>query len=317
MMIKNINLIKEIIINTNNGIKTFNLSLAWIIGFWEGDGSLTIQFKPSITNKTGIQVILIWEIHQHVIDKDLLEAISIFLGSFFDIIKDKNLMSLNSNNKKLGKVEISSKVGKSDSWVYRLRISTQKDIFTTLLPILIEVKNNLLLKKRQNDLNIFIEACLFVKEGKHNSIEGLKYLQTLTKNLSNKKTYLEKYNLPDISNVSINKQSNNILGFTDSEGSFGITVYSYGKDKEKKSVNFSFKITQTGSESLFLNKLIEFFGCGKVYLTKNDALSSTELTKGYYTVYKKEDLINKIIPFFNQNKLLAPLFCPEGARSYY
>ena len=64
-------------ININN--KSFKLSLDYIMGLFEGDGSLTIQLKPNLSHKTGKQVILIFEIHQHVIDVDLLKAISVYL----------------------------------------------------------------------------------------------------------------------------------------------------------------------------------------------------------------------------------------------
>jgi hypothetical protein len=66
------------LININN--KNFNLSLDYIMGLFEGDGSFTIQLKPNLNHKTGKQVILIFEIHQHVIDIDLLKAISLYLG---------------------------------------------------------------------------------------------------------------------------------------------------------------------------------------------------------------------------------------------
>jgi hypothetical protein len=96
-------------ITINN--KIYKLSLEYILGFFEGDGSITIQFKPNKTHKTGKQIVLIFEIHQHVIDVDLLKAISIFLDC--------------------GKVEIGRKVGNPDTWVYRLRISSQYQIYAT------------------------------------------------------------------------------------------------------------------------------------------------------------------------------------------
>jgi hypothetical protein len=83
--------IRKIIVNN----KAFFLSLDWILGFFEGDGSMIIQFKPNHSHKTGKQIILIFEIHQHVIDVDLLKAISIFLNC--------------------GKVEIERKLGTPDS----------------------------------------------------------------------------------------------------------------------------------------------------------------------------------------------------------
>jgi hypothetical protein len=56
---------------------------------------MTIQFKSNKSHKTGKQIVLIFEIHQHVIDVDLLKAISIYLNC--------------------GKVEIGVKVGSPDT----------------------------------------------------------------------------------------------------------------------------------------------------------------------------------------------------------
>ena len=93
-------------ITVNN--KMYSISLEYIFGLFEGDGSITIQLKPNKSHKIGKQIILILEIHQHVIDVDLLKAVSIFLGC--------------------GTVEVGRKVGSPDTWVYRLRISRQADI---------------------------------------------------------------------------------------------------------------------------------------------------------------------------------------------
>ena len=87
-------------INTNTKIinidnKKFKLSLNYIMGLFEGDGSLTIQLKPNLSHKTGKQVILIFEIHQHVIDIDLLKAISLYLSA--------------------GKVEVGRKLGNPEN----------------------------------------------------------------------------------------------------------------------------------------------------------------------------------------------------------
>lgn len=82
---------KTIIVNN----KIFKLSLEYIFGMWEGDGSFTIQLKKNPSHKTGKQVFLIFEIHQHVIDVDFLKAISLFLNC--------------------GKVEIGKKEGRPES----------------------------------------------------------------------------------------------------------------------------------------------------------------------------------------------------------
>jgi hypothetical protein len=56
--------------------------------------------------------------------------------------------------------------------MWRLIIYTQSDVLNKLLPILLLIKNNILLNKRLHDINLFINACSLVKNGEHNSIEG-------------------------------------------------------------------------------------------------------------------------------------------------
>ena len=149
-------------ITVNN--KTYNLSLEYIFGFFEGDGSITVQFKRNKFHKMGIQIVLIFEIHQHVIDVDLLKAMSIFLGC--------------------GQVEVGRKTGSSDTWVYRLRISKQTDIFNILLPILQKVSQTMMLNKRAHDMRLFIKICEIVKIREHITEQGQITIGTLSSQLS-------------------------------------------------------------------------------------------------------------------------------------
>jgi len=174
-----INNVKKITIDN----KIYILSLEYILGLFEGDGSITIQLKPNISHKTGKQVVLIFEIHQHVIDVDLLKAISIFLDC--------------------GKVEIGRKVGAPDTWVYRLRISTQTDILNNLLPLL--QSQSMMLNKREHDIKLFVHACLLVKDKKHTNIEGQSELGTIAARLSSKLSFENKQKLPD-TNKSLNAE---------------------------------------------------------------------------------------------------------------
>ena len=128
---------KEIIINN----KIYHLSLEYILGLFEGDGSIYVQLKPNPSHKFGKQVILNWDIHQHVIDVNLLHAISKFFNC--------------------GKVEVGRKVGVEESWVYRYRISNQNDILKILLPIL--KSNDMVLNKRNHDKNLFINICELIQ----------------------------------------------------------------------------------------------------------------------------------------------------------
>ena len=231
------------IITVNNN--KYNLSLSYILGFFEGDGSCIIQLKSNSSHKTGKQVVLIFEFHQHSIDIDFLKAISIYLGC--------------------GKVEIGKKSQTKDNKeiiVYRLRISSQSEVLSILLPILEDNFNNIILKKRWNTLNLFIKACYIVKNKKHTTVEGLNEIKKLLSQFTSKLDLDEKNKLK--SNLSILNHPNKnewIRGFTDAEGSFSFTIYNVN---DKYRINFNFNIVQENLELPFLKDLIVLFGCGHV-----------------------------------------------------
>jgi hypothetical protein len=85
--------------------------------------------------------------------------------------------------------------------------------------------------------------------------------------------------------------ANRVTGITDAEGNFSFVIYS----KKLTGVNFSFSITQENTEIKFLNDLVLFFDCGQVYVGDEG--------KGRFYVNNRKDIENKIIPFFNLNKL--------------
>jgi len=220
--------------------------------------------------KTGKQIVLIFEIHQHVIDVDLLRAISIFLNC--------------------GKVEIGRKVGNPDTWVYRLRVSSQKDILNTLLPILQE--SSFMLNKRQHNWRLFLEACEMVKNKQHTSQEGQDILQSIRSQLSSQLSFEEKLKLPK-SSTPLNEKR--VTGFTDAEGHFSFIIPKNDNGNWLSPI-FSFSISQETSELDFIKSLVEFFRCGNVYTKKNTWAIL------FYSQQKK-DLTEKILPFFETNKL--------------
>ena len=259
---------KQIIVNK----KVFKLSLEYILGLFEGDGSITIQLKSNPRHKTGKQIVLIFEIHQHVIDKDLLIAISTFLGC--------------------GKVEIGRKLGAADSWTYRFRVSSQKEMFNKLLPLLRD--QSMVLKKRNNDFNLFLKACRIVEEKKHTTEIGQNEIMTLRSNYSNKLSFKSKILFPETLKPLNNEW---VTGITDAEGSFSFSINR--KENVIRGVNFVFVITQEPSELSFLTNLQKFFKCGNIY-TKIEENGKMD---GKFYVSSKEELENKIIPFFETNQL--------------
>lgn len=150
----------------------------------------------------------------------------------------------------------------------------------------------MMLQKRQNDLKLFIEAGLLVKDKKHTNIEG----QTIIANIASKlSSNLTLENKAKLSKTIFHLNNERVTGFTDAEGHFSFTIVPSKSNLNHTSVNFNFVITQEKSEIKFLNDLVKFFGCGNVF--------TDEKGGGRYVVSNKKDLANKIIPFFDSNEL--------------
>lgn len=91
-----------------------------------------------------------------------------------------------------------------------------------------------------------------------------------------------------------------IVGFTDGEGCFSVTVPKNKESKFGKTVHTTFTITQHMKDEEVLKAIQEFFGgIGKIH-KKSDSRTVLE-----YQVKAQKDLWNVIIPFFTENKLLT------------
>ena len=94
-----------------------------------------------------------------------------------------------------------------------------------------------------------------------------------------------------------------IVGFVDGEGCFTISFFKHPKLqlRLKYEVFPEFVITQGMKSKQALKKIQKFLGCGKIYLNKRHDNHHEHLLK--YVVRNREDLLTKIIPFFEQNPL--------------
>src|SRR3989338_4661255 len=87
-----------------------------------------------------------------------------------------------------------------------------------------------------------------------------------------------------------------VLGLVDGEGSFNVRINTQ-KRRAKVELKFSLKLRHQDKE--VLDELQGFFGCGKVYI-QNDKRANHSLCYRF-EVQNKKDIIEKIIPFFEQN----------------
>jgi hypothetical protein len=94
-----------------------------------------------------------------------------------------------------------------------------------------------------------------------------------------------------------------IVGFTDGEGCFSVSMFRNKTTKHGWQVFPEFVITQ-GKKSLSALELFErYFKCGKIYVNKRYDNHKENLYR--YCVRSLKDLNEKIIPFFKRNKLIT------------
>ena len=92
-----------------------------------------------------------------------------------------------------------------------------------------------------------------------------------------------------------------ISGFVDGEGCFSISIFDNPSMSSGRQVFPEFVVTQ-GERSLpALQLLQEFFGCGHIYLNRRYDNHTENLYR--YCVRSVEELVTKIVPFFQRNRL--------------
>ena len=89
---------------------------------------------------------------------------------------------------------------------------------------------------------------------------------------------------------------NYVLGLVDGEGCFNVRV---NRQRRRARVELKFSLKLRHQDKEVLNELQRFFGCGKVYI-QNDKRANHSLCYRF-EVQNKKEIIEKIIPFFEQN----------------
>jgi len=139
----------------------------------------------------------------------------------------------------------------------------------------------------------------------HFTLKGLHKIVAIKGSLNLGLSEELKTNFPKISTiekpvVAVKNQKimdpNWFSGFTSGEGCFHVRIKNSTKSKLGVQVSLLFKITQQKRDNELMKNFIDYFNCG--YINKN----STWID---YTVVKHEDLSLKIIPFFDNYKIIG------------
>jgi len=94
-----------------------------------------------------------------------------------------------------------------------------------------------------------------------------------------------------------------IVGFTDGEGCFSVSIFRNKTSRFGWQVMPEFVITQSAKSLKVLQMTQKYFGCGKIFINKRYDNHHEHLYR--YCVRNRDDLNKIIIPFFINNPLLT------------
>lgn len=92
-----------------------------------------------------------------------------------------------------------------------------------------------------------------------------------------------------------------IVGFTDGEGCFSVSIIKNSTTKSGWQIFPEFVITQGEKSLKALNDIQSYFGCGRIYINRRKDNHKENLYR--YCVRSIKELREKIIPFFKKNQL--------------
>ena len=184
------------------------------------------------------------------------------------------------------------------------RVTKLEHLVKVIIP---HFDNYPLLTQKGGDFLLFKWIILLMSAKENLNINGLTQIINLRASLNKGLSPLLKEALPNCSPVVKSPISDIIIrhlmwltGFIEGEGCFSILVIKKtGSDGAKSRVNvvLEFQLVQHFRNSLLMNSLVGFLGCGKIY-------SYSEKSTGvYYKVRCLESIRAKIITFLDQYPL--------------
>ena len=255
--------------NLNN---THYLNPYYITGLVDAEGCFTTSIYKDCRMKTGWQVKPIFQLNLHKKDLKILEALQKTWG--------------------VGKIY---KHGQ-DSFMYRVSSLKNLRVITTHFdhyPLITQKFADYLLFKQSIDL---IQEKLHLTEKGLLTLVGIK--SVLNWGLSEKFKETFPNMIPvvrpkvDISEI---KDVYWLIGFVEGEGSFMVIIQESKSKKTTDNIGLRFVITQHSKDSVLLDNISNYLGCGKCYSSRNEV---------NLTVSTFSD-INKIISLFNKYPLLG------------
>ena len=159
-----------------------------------------------------------------------------------------------------------------------------------------------LITQKFADYKLFKEAFNLILNKEHLTINGLRKIVSIkaSMNLGLQNTNEIKVTFPDIIPVMRPKVEDILIrdphwlvGFTEGEGCFNVTIQKSQTTKTGFSVSLRFQLTQHIRDIVLMQSLIKFWNCGEIFKRPDEEAVD-------FKVSKFSDLTDKVIPFFQR-----------------
>jgi hypothetical protein len=94
-----------------------------------------------------------------------------------------------------------------------------------------------------------------------------------------------------------------VVGITDGEGCFSICIVRNGGCALRWQVQHEYSVTQAAGSLAALDLIRRFFGCCRIICTPRPVDHRQALAR--YSVKARRDLLDRIIPFFDEHPLIT------------
>lgn len=252
----------------------------WITGFADAESSFIVRVGTDTSRKIPTRILPVFTIELHKKDLQLIKDIQSFFG--------------------VGTVKLRQRDGKP-SVIYS--VQSIKDLTETIIP---HFKEYPLLTQKRADFILFSRVISLMNQKKHLELNGIVEIISIRASMNKGLTSTLKTVFPNIIPVErpiielqVIKDPWWLVGFIDGEGCFYVKVRKSAKYTTGFQVGLAFSISQHSRDSSLLKIIKDYLGCGVIENISTRQDSST------FVVYNINDLLNKIIPFFNKNPLLG------------
>ena len=245
----------------------------YITGCTDAEGCFTTSIYADSRMSTKWQVKPIFKITLHNKDRKILEALQRTWG--------------------VGKIY---KHG-TDSIAYR--VSSLKN----LKVIINHFEKYPLKTQKLADYLLFKQSVALIEKKQHLTKEGLLELVGIKATLNWGLSEILKQSFPNIIPVTRpvvkSTEINDIywlIGFVEGEGCFMVVIQQSKSKKTTHNVSLRFTITQHTRDSVLFESILNYLGCGRCYVSRNEVAFITSTFS---------DITSKIIPLFNKYPLLG------------